>query len=148
MQPEGSLLHSQVPATCSYSEPNQSSSSPPSHILKFHFNITIPSMPRSSKWSLSLRFPHQNHVHTSPLPNTCYMPRPSHSSPFYHPMILGTEYRPFSSALCNFLQSSVTSSLLGPNILLSISCQSHFVQIRFTTNRVKSGTPTRGNSEL
>jgi hypothetical protein len=34
--------------------------------------------------------------------------------------ILGEEYRSFSSLLCSFLQSPVTSSLLGPNILLSI----------------------------
>ena len=33
--------------------------------------------------------------------------------------ILGDEYRPFSSSLCNFLHSPVTSSLLGRNILLS-----------------------------
>jgi hypothetical protein len=33
--------------------------------------------------------------------------------------ILGEEYRPCSSSLCSFLQPSVTSSLLGPNILLS-----------------------------
>jgi hypothetical protein len=32
-----------------------------------------------------LRFPHQNPVHTSPLLHTRYMPRPSHSSWFYHP---------------------------------------------------------------
>ena len=29
-----------------------------SHILKIHFNNIHPSMPRSSKWSLSIRFPH------------------------------------------------------------------------------------------
>ena len=33
--------------------------------------------------------------------------------------ILGEEYRPFSSSLCNHLHSPVTSSLLGPNILLN-----------------------------
>ena len=33
--------------------------------------------------------------------------------------ILGDEYRPFSLSLCNFLHSPVTSSQLGPNILLS-----------------------------
>ena len=32
--------------------------------------------------------------------------------------ILGEEYRSFSSSLCNLLHSPVTSSLLGPNILL------------------------------
>ena len=33
--------------------------------------------------------------------------------------ILGEEYRLFSSSLCSFLHSPVTSSLLGPNNLLS-----------------------------
>ena len=47
------------------------------------------------------------------------MPRPSHYSWFYHPTILGEEYRLFSSSLCNFLHSPITSSLLGPNILLN-----------------------------
>jgi len=32
---------------------------------------------------------------------------------------LGEEYRSLSSSLCSFLHSPVTSSLLGPNILLS-----------------------------
>ena len=33
--------------------------------------------------------------------------------------IFGKEYRSLSSALCNFLNSPVTSSLLGPNTLLN-----------------------------
>jgi len=33
--------------------------------------ITIPSTPGSFKWSLSLRFPHQYPVYTSPPPYTC-----------------------------------------------------------------------------
>ena len=33
--------------------------------------------------------------------------------------ILGEEYRSFSASLCNLLHSPVTSSLLGPNILLN-----------------------------
>jgi hypothetical protein len=32
---------------------------------------------------------------------------------------LGEEYKSWSSSLCSFLHSPVTSSLLGPNILLS-----------------------------
>jgi hypothetical protein len=39
-----------------------------------------PSMRGSPKWSLSLMFPHQNPVYTFPLPHTCCMPHPSHSS--------------------------------------------------------------------
>ena len=49
-----------------------------------------------------------------------YMPRPSHSSQFIIHTILGEEYRTLSSSLCSFLHSPITSSLLGPNILISI----------------------------
>jgi hypothetical protein len=70
-------------------------------------------MPGSSKWSLSLKFSRQNPVNASPLPA--------------HPIlldliirtILGEEYRSLIYSLCSFLHSLDTSSLLGPNILLS-----------------------------
>ena len=55
-----------------------------SQFLKIHLNITLPSTPGSPKWSLSFRLPHQNRVYACPLPHTRYIPRPSHSSPFYH----------------------------------------------------------------
>ena len=53
--------------------------------LKIHLNITLPSTSGSPKWSLSLRFPHQKTLFT-PLPHTRYIPRPSHSTRFYHPV--------------------------------------------------------------
>jgi hypothetical protein len=39
--------------------------------------------------SLSHRFPHQNPVYATPLPHTCYLLRPSHSSLFDHPNDIG-----------------------------------------------------------
>ena len=52
-------------------------------------NIIHPSTPRSPQWSLSLRFPHQDTIHTTLLTHTRHMPSPSHSSPFYHPHNIG-----------------------------------------------------------
>jgi hypothetical protein len=57
---------------------------PRSYILNIHLSIILPSTPGSPQWSLSLRFPHPNPVHASRLPHPSYMPRPSHSSRFYH----------------------------------------------------------------
>jgi hypothetical protein len=48
----------------------------PSHFLKIHLNIVLPFTSGSPQWSLSHRFPHQNPVHTSPLPHMRHMPRP------------------------------------------------------------------------
>ena len=43
-----------------------------------HLSLGLPS-------GLFPRFPHQNSTCNCPLPNTCYMPCPSHSSQFDHP---------------------------------------------------------------
>ena len=61
---------------------------PTSHILMIQLNIIFPSKPRPPKWSLSLRFPHQNPVHAS-LTHTLYISRPSHSSRFEEPKNIG-----------------------------------------------------------
>jgi hypothetical protein len=60
---------------------------PTSHFLKIHHNI-LPATPGSPQWSLSTRFPHQNHMQASLLPHPRYMPR-SYYSRFYHPHYIG-----------------------------------------------------------
>ena len=90
---------------------------PTSHFLKIHLNIILPSSPGSPKWSRSIRFPHQTPVYPSP-PYVLHAPHLNLLG-FITRTILGEEYRSFSSSLCVFLHSPVTSSLLGPNILLS-----------------------------
>ena len=67
----------------------QHTTSRPPKPLRVHLNIILPSMPGSPKLSLTLRFPHQNPLYASPLPHTCYMPCPSHSSRFYRPNNIG-----------------------------------------------------------
>jgi hypothetical protein len=116
--PEGSLPHLQRPPPVSILSQLNPVRTPSSYFLKIHLNIVLPSTSGSPQWSLSLRFPHQTPVHASPLSRKRYMPL-SHSSLFYHPHKLGEEYRSWSSSLWSFLHSPVTSSLLGPNILLN-----------------------------
>ena len=88
------------------------------HFLNIHFNIILPSNPGSSKWTFSFRFPTPpNHVYISPLFHTLHMPAQYLPSLFDHPtnniwwgVILGSSWH-------IYLDSLVTSSLLGPNIL-------------------------------
>ena len=93
---------------------------PTSHLLEIHLYIIHPSIPRSLQWPPSLRFPHQDPIHplSSPIRATC----PAHLIllDFVTRTILGEEYKSFSSSLCNLLHSPVTSSLLGPNIYVTL----------------------------
>ena len=93
--------------------------SPTSHFLKLQLNIILPSMPESSKWSLSLRFPHQNPVYASPLPIRATCPANHIFLNLITWTIFGEQYRTFSSSLCTFLHSPLTLSISGPNILLN-----------------------------
>ena len=119
MERKGSLPHSRVPATCPFSEPDESSPCHPYPLPEVHLDIILPSTSGFSKWRVSLRFPHQNPVYTSAL---------THAAAYSaHPILLdlitriifGEEYRSRSSSLCSILHSLLTSFLLGQNIILS-----------------------------
>ena len=77
-------------------------------ILSTHLHLGLPSSHFPSGFPTSL---------SSFIRATC----PAHPIllDFITRTILGEEYRSFSSWLCNLLHSPVTSSLLGPNILLN-----------------------------
>ena len=58
---------------------------PTSNFLKIHLNIILPSTPGSPKWPFPSGFPTKTLYTPLLSPHTRYMPRPSHSSRFFHP---------------------------------------------------------------
>ena len=87
MEPESWLPHLHVSATCPYPEPARSSPSP--HIPFAEAQSYLPIYAWIFQVGFFFTFPHQNPVYAFPLPYTCYRPRPSHSSLFYHPKNIG-----------------------------------------------------------
>jgi len=118
MEPEGSLPHSQVPATCLC--PESARSRPYPHIpLPDDPSLYYP--PIYAWFSQAVSFPQ-----VSP-PKLCIClsshPYALHAHlillDFITRTILSEEYRSLSSSLCSFLNSLVPSSLLGQNILFN-----------------------------
>ena len=108
--------------------------SPPSHYLKIHLNVILPSTPGSFKWTVSSDFPTKNHpVYTSSLPHTYYIPCPSHSSWVYllNNILWGVQV--IKLLIISFLSSPITSSLLDSNFLLS-AIFSNFVSLHSSLN--------------
>jgi len=98
MEPEGSLPHSQVSATCHYPEPARSSPYPP-HPTSWRLILIL---------SSNLRLGLPSGLFPSGFPTkTLYTP------------LLSPIWRSLRSSLCSFLHSLVTLSLSGRNILLS-----------------------------
>ena len=85
---------------------------------------------------------------SSPLRATC----PAHLIllDFITRTILGEKYKSFSSSLCNLLQSPVTSSLLGPNILLNtmLSNTLSFLSSRNVNDQVSHPYKTTGKIRI
>ena len=90
-----------------------------SHFLKIHLNIILPSKPVSPNGLFPSGFPTKT-LYTpllSSIRATC--PYDLILLDLITRIILDGDYWSLSSSLCSFLHSHVTSSPLGPNILLS-----------------------------
>jgi len=87
----------------------------PPHFPQIHSDITLSSIPRFSKWSLPFRF---RFICISHLSRTCCMSRLSHLSWLGHRNIIQWRAQVMKFSICSLLQPPVTSSILGPNILL------------------------------
>ena len=90
-----------------------------SNFLKIHFNIIIPLRLGRASVLCSSYFPTKTLYSTllTPIRATC----PAHPilPVLVTRIIFGEQYRSQSSSLCRFLHFPVTSTFLGPNILLS-----------------------------
>jgi hypothetical protein len=119
MEPECSLSQSQAPFTCPYPEPEQSSPCLPSYVLQINFNIILPSIHRTSKWSFSLGSPQQDPVCTFTVSHTRHILHTCHYPLFYHPNNIWWRIQIILiySSLCIVLHTCVNSSFLGQNSL-------------------------------
>ena len=116
MENEGSLPHSQAPATCPCPEPHQSSTCPLSPLHEDPSSYYPPIYAWVFQVVSFLQVPYQNRVYTSAPPVRSTYPACLILLDLITRKILGDQFRSLSSSLCSLLHSPVTSSLLGPNI--------------------------------
>ena len=116
MEAKGLLPCSQEPATgiVPILSPINPVHAIPTDSFYTYFNITFSSTPRSSKSSLSFRFPHQNPICTSPVPKHVTCPAYLLIFELIVRMIFGKEYGSWTSSSSGFLQYPNTSSVLSP----------------------------------
>jgi hypothetical protein len=118
-EPEGSSPHSWEPATGPYPEPGESTPHPTTQPISLR-SVVIPSS------IYALVFQVVSFLWAYPPKPCSFLPSSMHATCPAHLILLdliylmvsGEEYRLWSSPLCNFLHSSITSSVLAPNILL------------------------------
>ena len=91
----------------------------PSHFLKIHLNIILPSASGSPQWFFPSGFPTRTLYTPLPCPICATCPAHLILLDFTTRTTFSKDYRSLSSSLCNFLHSPVTSALLGPNTLLN-----------------------------
>ena len=129
LEPESSLpRYNSPPSVPVLSQIQSIPPPPPSHFLKIHLYIILPSTPGSSMWPLILRFPYQKPVCTSRVP-------PIRTTRSTHlildsitRILLGDAYTPVSSSLCMFLHSPVDEPLTASlnKLCINTVCRTAF----------------------
>ena len=147
MEKEGSLPHSQVLATCPYTEKDRSSPYHLSHFMKIHLNIIFPLWLGLQSGFFPSGFSTKT-VYTpllSPVRATCQ----SHIILLnvITFKILGEQYISLHSSLWSFLPSPFTSSLLDPNIPLHTLISKHSHPTFLPHCERPSFTPTQNNRQ-
>ena len=114
MEREGSLPHSQAPATCPYPEPDRSSPSMPRHATSGRYILILSSqLPLGLPSGLPSGFP------TKTLYALLLTPIRASCPTSFSRLDLITRVKFDEFLLCSLLNTTLSSSLLDPDILLS-----------------------------